>query len=144
MGHFAELDKNNKVLRVLTACNQDIANNGGEQSEQAALHFQSLNKFSEGGVKWVQTSYNSNFRCTMASIGCFYNEEFDVFIHPQPFPSWILNNTTWIWEAPIPEPVTYINSTVDQDPTIPVDQNPPIKDIYDWNETNQTWVIRQP
>jgi hypothetical protein len=136
MGHFAELDKDNKVLRVLTACNQDIANNGGEQSEQAALHFQSLNKFSEGGVKWVQTSYNHNFRARMASIGYTYNEEFNVFINPKPFPSWNLNHTTWVWEAPISQPITYINN--------PEGQNPPYEDVYDWDETNQTWVIRQP
>jgi hypothetical protein len=135
MAHFAELDNNNKVLRVLTACNQDIANNGGELSEQAALHFKSLNKFSEGGVKWVQTSYNCNFRCRMAGIGFTYNEEFDVFIHPKTFPSWVLNSTTWNWEAPVPKPITYINS--------PEGQNPPLEDNYDWNELTQSWILRQ-
>ena len=54
MAHFAELDINNKVIRVLTACNIDVQNNGGDQSEQAALHFGSLNKFTENGVKCVQ------------------------------------------------------------------------------------------
>jgi len=135
MGHFAELDKDNKVLRVLTACNQDIANNGGELSEQAALHFQSLNKFSEGGVKWIQSSYNGNFRFRGASIGDIYNEEFNVFLDPKPFSSWILNHTTWLWEAPVLKPITYINS--------PEGQNPPIQDVYDWDEANQTWIIRQ-
>jgi hypothetical protein len=135
MGHFAELDKDNKVLRVLTACNQDIANNGGDQSEQAALHFKSLNKFSEGGVKWVQTSYNHNFRCRMAGTDYVYNEEFNVFLNPKPFPSWILNNTTWIWEAPISKPITYINS--------PEGQNHPIEDLYDWDELTQSWIIGQ-
>ena len=79
MAHFAELDINNKVLRVLTACNQDITNNGGEQSEQAALHFQSLNQFSPNGVKWVQTSYNNNFRKQYAAINYTYDTIKDKF-----------------------------------------------------------------
>jgi hypothetical protein len=55
MAHFAELDENNVVLRIVVACNQDIANNGGEQSEQAAEHFKTVLPFSSNGVKWVQT-----------------------------------------------------------------------------------------
>jgi hypothetical protein len=62
MAHFAELDINNKVLRVLVACNQDIATHGGELSEEAANYFGSYTPFSENGVKWVQTSYNNNIR----------------------------------------------------------------------------------
>ena len=68
MAHFAEIDLNNKVLRVVVACNQDIANNGGEQSEQAAEHFKTVCPLSENGVKWIQTSYNHNFRQQYAGI----------------------------------------------------------------------------
>jgi len=60
MAHFAEIDKNNKVLRVVVACDQDIADNGGDQSEQAAEHFKTVCPFSSTGIKWVQTSYNNN------------------------------------------------------------------------------------
>jgi len=60
MAHFTELDSNNKVLKVVVACNQDIANNGGEQSVAAATHFESVLPLSSQGVKYVQTSYNSN------------------------------------------------------------------------------------
>jgi hypothetical protein len=127
MAHFAELDINNKVIRVLTACNQDIANNGGELSEQAALHFQSLNKFSESGVKWVQTSYNNNFRKQYAGVGYSYLPEENVFILPKPFPSWSLNSN-FDWQAPIAYPTV-----------LTYGDNAPYWGTY-WDESNQRWL----
>lgn len=103
MAHFAEIDSNNKVLRVVVACNQDIANNGGELSEQAAKHFESIVKLSKEGVRWIQTSYNSNFRKNYAGIGGTYDPIKDIFIHPQPYPSWTLDQND-DWQPPIPEP----------------------------------------
>jgi hypothetical protein len=126
MAHFAELDINNKVLRVLTACNQDIANNGGEQSEQAALHFQSLNNFSSNGVKWVQTSYNNNFRKRYASIGYTYDLIKDKFISPKPYTSWSLD-TNDDWQAPITYPTVLLDS-----------YNKPY--VISWNESEQKWT----
>ena len=103
MAHFAELDSNNKVLRVLTGCNQDIANNGGELSEQAANYFGTYTPFSENGVKWVQTSYNNNFRKQYAGIGYTYDSVKNKFIAPQPYPSWSLDAND-DWQAPIQNP----------------------------------------
>ena len=103
MAHFAEIDINNKVLRVVVACNQDIANNGGEQSEQAAEHFKSGCKLSENGVKWVQTSYNNNYRKQFAHVGYFYDSIKDKFISPQPFASWSLDAND-DWQAPVAYP----------------------------------------
>ena len=103
MAHFAELDINNKVLRVVVACNQDIANNGGEQSEQAAENFGKIGGYSSNGVKWVQTSYNNNFRKQFAGIGYYYDSIKNKFIKQQQHPSWILNdNHDWI--APVAYP----------------------------------------
>ena len=126
MAHFAELDINNKVLRVLTACNQDIANNGGEQSEQAALHFQSLNQFSPDGVKWIQTSYNNNFRKQYAAINYTYDPIKDKFISPKPYSSWSLNAND-DWQAPIAYPTILSDS---------------YKETYiiSWNENEQKWT----
>jgi len=106
MAHFAELDINNKVLRVNVACNVDIQNNGGEQSEQAAEHFKTVSPLSENGVKWIQTSYNNNFRKQYAGIGHSYDPVKDIFICPQPYPSWSLNSTG-DWMPPIPYPSVY-------------------------------------
>ena len=72
MAHFAELDKDNKVLRVVVGCNTDIANNGGEQSTQAATHFETVVPLSADGVKWMQTSYNNNFRKMYAGPGFYH------------------------------------------------------------------------
>jgi len=128
MAHFAELNKNNVVLRILVACNQDIANNGGEQSEQAAEHFKTVLPFSDNGVKWVQTSYNNNFRGHYAIVGDTYNKELNLFISKKPFPSWILNTSTGHYESPVPYPT-----------------NPPellgYKPYSVWDEELQQWKI---
>lgn len=125
MGHFAEIDSNNKVLRVNRACNQDIANNGGDQSEQAAQHFETISPLSENGVKWVQTSYNNNFRKQYAGIGYTYDLIKDKFISPQPYPSWSLDAND-DWQPPIPYPQNNDNQ------------------YYSWNEDNKTWDLVTP
>jgi len=135
MAHFAEIDLNNKVLRVVVACNQDIANNGGEQSEQAAEHFKTICPLSLQGVKWVQTSYNNNFRKKYAAIGDTYDPINNKFILPRPFPSWNLNENDK-WQAPVPYPTTYNYTRLNSDGS-------PIPDSYDWNENNQSWDLRQ-
>ena len=94
MAHFAEIDSNNKVLRVVVGCNQDIANNGGEQSEQAAEYFKTVCPLSENGIKWIQTSYNHNFRKQYAGINYTFDFTKNKFIAPQPFTSWSLDAMT--------------------------------------------------
>tara|TARA_R110000787_G_C13221469_1_gene426227 strand:+ start:42 stop:488 length:447 start_codon:yes stop_codon:yes gene_type:complete len=128
MAHFAELDKDNKVLKILVFDNNDIDANGGDQSEQAAEYIKSSFGTSKDGVKWVQTSYNDNFRKQYAGMGFTYNPTADVFIAPQPYPSWSLNETTWDWDAP----VIY--------PTI-VMMNDNRLGIY-WDESGLVWLAR--
>jgi hypothetical protein len=132
MAHFAEIDSNNIVLRVVVACNQDIANNGGELSEQAAEHFKKTCPLSENGVKWVQTSYNINFRKKYASKNDVFDFAKDKFISPQPYPSWSLDAND-DWQAPI----TY--------PTITTYGGPNEQGIYNkylisWDENTQKWL----
>ena len=134
MAHFAELDINNKVLRVNVACNIDIQNNGGEQSEQAAEHFKTVSPLSENGVKWVQTSYNNNFRKQYAAINYTYDPIKDKFIRPQPYQSWSLDNND-DWQAPIPCPITYTLNLTNLDGTQK-------QDLYIWNEVNQSWDLQ--
>ncbi len=55
------------------------------------------------GGRWVQTSYNNNFRRRYAGIGYTYDPVADVFIAPSPFPSWVLNED-YDWVAPVPYP----------------------------------------
>ena len=126
MAHFAELDINNKVLRVLTACNQDIATHGGELSEEAANYFGTYNKFSENGVKWVQTSYNNNFRKQYAGISYTFDTVKNKFIAPQPFASWSLDAND-DWKAPVsfPTVTTYGDN---------------IRYFISWDEAGQRWL----
>ena len=126
MAHYAELDINNKVIRVLTACNQDIATHGGELSEEAANYFGTYTPFSENGVKWVQTSYNNNFRKQYAGIGHTFDSIKNKFIAPQPFPSWSLDAND-DWQAPI----TYPTVTTYGD-------NVPY--VITWEEDEQRWT----
>jgi hypothetical protein len=128
MAHFAEIDSNNRVLRVVVACNQDIANNGGEQSEQAAEHFKTTCPLSGTGVKWVQTSYNNNFRKKFAGVGGIYDQEKNIFISKKPYDNWVLN-TENEWEAPIAYPtITQYGETEDQYYYI------------NWNSSLNTWT----
>ena len=128
MAYFAELDLNNIVLRVVKACNQEIANNGGELSEQAAEHFKTICPFSENGIKWIQTSYNNNFRKQFSQIGYFYDSIKDKFISPQPYSSWSLDSND-DWQAPVAYPTvtTYGDN---------------IPYIIDWNEDGQKWISK--
>jgi hypothetical protein len=92
MSHWAEIDENNVVIRVLVGDNNDP---NGDEGYQWLLD-------NLGGT-WVQTSYNNNFRKQYAGIGFTYNPIADVFISPQPFPSWTLDSNH-DWQAPKPKP----------------------------------------
>lgn len=108
MAHFAEIDKNNRVLRVLVVPNSQEHRGQEFLSEDLSL-----------GGRWIQTSYNNNFRKRYAGIGYIYDENLDVFLFPKPFESWILNNATLEWESPI----EYPNDGKE----------------YIWNEDNLSW-----
>lgn len=107
MSHFAELNENNVVLRVLVGDNR--APNEGYDWFVNNL-----------GGRWVQTSYNANFRKNFAGIGFTYDESRDAFIPPKPFDSWILNEETCRWGAPVPYPEDGKK--------------------YSWDEETTTWI----
>jgi len=131
MAHFAKLGTGNIIERVEVISN-DIAT-----TEQAGVEF--LQNLYKDRAAWKQTSYNTlggehltggtPFRKNYATIGGKYDQTRDAFIPPKPFDSWILNETTCLWEAPTPEP----ELTQDQ-----IDNN----NYYRWNETNQTWDLQ--
>jgi len=121
MAHFAQIDENNIVTRVLVI-DQDMVNTGlwGNPSD------------------WIQTSYNTRggvhygsdgvadggvaLRKNFAGIGSIYDPAADAFYSPSPYPSWILNTESYLWEAPVPYPVT------DEDT------------MYNWDEATTNWV----
>jgi hypothetical protein len=115
MAHFAELDKANTVLRVLVIADSDcIDENGIEVESIGADYCNSL-----FGGHWVQTSYNNRIRKQFASIGDRYDSTVDVFIRPQPFPSWSLDEN-YDWQPPTGYPTE--------------------NDFFIWSETNREWV----
>jgi hypothetical protein len=116
MAHFAELDENNIVIRVIVINNEELIINGEESEEKGSDFCHKL----LGGT-WKQTSYNGNFRKNYAAVGYTYDVVRDAFIPPKPFDSWDLNEDTCIWEAPIP---------------YPDDGN-----MYRWSEETGSWII---
>lgn len=101
MAHFAELDKNNQVLRVIVVSNNVIKDPSGQESEALGVAFcQSL----FGTKNWRQTSYTGSMRKNFAAQGYAYDIYRDAFIPPQPYESWVLDETTCQWTAPIPYP----------------------------------------
>ncbi len=125
MAHFAEIDSNNIVIRVIVVANSDIIDSQGNESEAIGIQF--CKKLLGG--EWVQTSYNNTIRHKYASAGDTYDEHLDVFKNPKPFISWIYNDSSYEWEAPVPYP----NVTIG-DNGIPTEQ-------YTWDEENLVWNL---
>ena len=130
MAHFCKLGVGNIVERAEVVSN-DIAT-----TEQAGIDF--LNNLYKTRDVWKQTSYNTKggvhktggtpFRKNYAGVGFTYDQSKDAFIPPKPFESWTLNETTCLWEAPIPMP----ELTQEE-----IDNN----NYYKWNEQNQSWDL---
>ena len=111
MSHFAKVE--NGIVTEVLVIEQDMIDSG---------------VFGHASL-WKQTSYNTHgnqhpegrpLRGNYAGIGYTYDEEHDVFYAPQPYPSWTLSHTTWLWEPPVP---------------YPNDGQP-----YNWDETTKSWV----
>ena len=121
MAHFAELDSNGVVQRVIVVANKDTADANGNELESIGVAFcQKLL-----GGNWVQTSYNGNIRKHYAGIGYKYDAALDAFIPPQPYPSWTLD-ADCNWQAPVPMPS---DAGAGEPPK-----------MYSWDEATQSWV----
>ena len=118
MAHFAKIGLNNKVTNVITVHDNVLKDADGVEQEVLGVQF--LEGIT-GWSLWKQTSYNNNIRKNYAGIGHTYDEDRDALIPKKPYPSWTLNETTCIWEAPVVKPD---------------DGNE-----YRWNEINQNWDI---
>lgn len=113
MAHYAQIDNSGKVVQVIVA-DQDFINSGAVGDPNT----------------WIQTSYNTHggqhtqggtpLRKNYAGVGYTYDKDRDAFIPPKPFNSWILNEDTGLWEAPVAYP----------------DDGK----AYSWNEENQSWA----
>jgi len=109
MAHFAEIDGDNIVTRVLVVPNEQ-ENRGHEYL---------ANDLDLGGT-WVQTSYNATIRKNYAGIGYTFDSVRDAFIPPKPFASWVLNEDTCNWDAPVARPED--------------------DKFYTWDEATTSWI----
>ena len=118
MASFAKIGLNNKVIAVHSVHNNELKDSNGVEQENIGIDF--LTNL-HGWAIWKQTSYNNNIRKNFAGIGYTYDENRDAFIPPKPFTSWILNEETCQWKAPV---------------AYPDDGN-----VYNWNEETQQWDV---
>jgi hypothetical protein len=131
MASFAKIDSNGKVIQVVSVANQVLYDSNGVEQEEIGIQFLK-NLFNEPDAIWKQTSYNTMngihnlggtpFRKNYAGIGYTYDSQRDAFIPEKPYNSWILNENTCNWDAPV---------------AYPTDGN-----MYNWNEENQNWVLQ--
>jgi hypothetical protein len=122
VAHYAALDENNVVTQVIVVDNKDTADaNGVEKEHIGAAFCERL-----FGGTWKQTSYNGNFRKNYAGIGYTYNADLDAFVPPKPFASWVLNEETAQWKAPVDMPEDAGTG------------EPPKR--YQWDEDTTSWV----
>ena len=122
MAHFAQLDENNVVTQVIVVSNKDTSDANGVEKESIGIAF-CERLF---GGNWKQTSYNGNMRKNYAGIGYTYNADIDAFVPPKPFASWILDNDTAQWNAPVAMPE---DAGTGEPPK-----------MYSWDEATTSWV----
>jgi hypothetical protein len=122
MAHFAELDSDGVVLRVVVVSNDILRNDDGVEDEDRGIAF--LNRVVSVST-WKQTSIHNNIRRRYAGVGFTYSAEHDAFIAPQPYPSWTLDlddPNDWVPPVPMPTDEGY---------------------WYEWDEQWQTWTPHQ-
>lgn len=112
MAHWAEINENNLVIRVLVTDNNDSNHDEGYKWLLDNL-----------GGTWIKTSYNGNIRKNFAGVGFIFDVDRDAFIPPKPFDSWVLDESTCTWKAPV---------------ELPNDGQ-----RYQWNESTLSWEVAE-
>jgi hypothetical protein len=117
MAHFAQLNQNNIVSQVIVVNNDDCVNEQGQEDEEVGIFF--CKSLFGASTRWRQTSYSGSIRKNFAGVGFVYDVQRDAFIAPKPYPSWVLDDTTCQWVAPVPAPEN---------------------GAFVWDEDAQTWI----
>lgn len=140
MAHWAEIDENNIVLRVLVGSNDDP-----DEGYQWLVN-------NLGGT-WIKTSYNTRagkrvnpetqelteeigFRGNYAAEGYVYDVDLDAFLPSKPFPSWILNKSTYNWDAPVEMPDSICAWSEKENNWI----ERPDSGMWNWDSENEIWI----
>jgi hypothetical protein len=119
MAHFAQLDSNNVVTRVIVIPNSSLTRSGVTSESYGVEYLREL--FSNQALSFKQTSYSGSIRDRFAGIGSTYDPSLDIFINPKPFPSWVKNSTGDDWVSPLGAA-----------PEVTVTNDPPA--FYVWDE----------
>ena len=119
MAHFAELNTDSVVVRVLVVKDSDTADEYGNEVEQIGIDFCT----SYFGGNWKQTSFNNRIRKHFAGINYTYYSSLDAFVPPKPHNSWLLNEETCTWYPPVETP-----------------HDPNNKRTWEWDEVTTTWI----
>lgn len=123
MAHYALLDENNKVVQVITGIDEtELIEGKTPEQWYGEFHNKICKRTSYNTVGNQHTSGGIPFRGNYAGIGYTYDKDFDVFIAPQPYNSWKLDYTTFLWKAPVTAP------------------EPEKGFIYKWSEINKEWI----
>jgi hypothetical protein len=135
MASFAKLNNNNVVERVESVVNEVLKDLNGIEQEAIGVQFLK-NLYNEPNAIWKQTSYNTNagvhslggtpFRKNHAGIGYQYDSQRNAFIPQKPFNSWILNEDTCLWNAPVAKPTGQLEEN----------------QYYSWNEDIINWEVK--
>lgn len=156
MAHYAKIGLNSKVMSVLVVADADCQNANGIEEEEVGRQFLE-NVF--GWPLWIKCSYNTHggihkqggtpFRKNYPGVGYIWDEERDAFYAPKPFDSWILNEETCLWEAPVASPTitTYGDSETEYDISwdednlrwIATDQEDP-QEPFRWDVNTSSWI----
>ena len=118
MARFARIE-NGIVQQVVVVNNDVIQDENGDEQESIGIAF--CRSLYGANTTWVQSSYNKNFRKNHAGKGYTYDASRDAFIPPKPYSSWILDENTCLWEAPV--------------------QMPDDNRQYTWDETSLNWTL---
>jgi hypothetical protein len=118
MAHFAQLNEQNTVIKIIVINNNELYDENGIEQEQKGIDF--CKSLYGSDTIWKQTSYNARQRKNYAGVGYTYDSDLDAFIAPKPFDSWSLDEIKCQWIPPVP---------------IPTDG------LYSWNEDSQSWQL---
>ena len=125
MRYYTQIDSDNIVIQVIVVDNSDAPN------EAAGIAF--CQELLGVDTNWIQTKEDGSIRFRHAGIGMKYDTTNDVFYDQSPYPSWVLNTSTWVWDAPVALPDDAGMDTTD---------NPTEYVSYDWDEGSTTWSNR--
>jgi hypothetical protein len=135
MAHFAQINSDSIVTSVIVVDDSDAVKDASQSwstwNEAGGIAF--CRSLLGADTNWVQTSYNNNIRFRYAGIGMKYDSTNDVFYEQQPYPSWVLNTSTWVWDAPVALP---------DDAGVDNVNNPTEYVSYTWDEASSSWTNR--